>query len=616
MQGQKILALCPRLPYPLLKGDQLRAYYFLRELSEEDNVEIFGLSDVDVDDSIRHKLKEISDFFDWEKLGKFSPKLRALFSLCTPIPAQVAYFFSPRLFWLIRKHLKKYGAPDAVLLFTVRTAGYLPLFKDIPVVLDHIDCLSGNAKKRAMAAKNPIVKLFWEVESYKLRRLERKIARKIWVQFATAKREAVGLAPTRVDVIPNGVDSKKFAPNQLPKRIDAVFTGNFGYSLNSEAALWFKKKVLPIVTSSNGDFKFYAVGAEPPKSLRQAADERHFFVTGFVDDMVEYLNSSKVFVAPIQHATGIQNKVLEAMSCGLAVVATPEASDAIKVGESPPLVTARNPKEFAKKIEELLSDEELAGRLGKDARKFVEERYSWRSQAKKVEQLVWKARKLHVEYRWEQKSGWVHPEGAWVEQGVWLKVENKIVAAIERAFALIALILLSPLLLILCACVFIEDGLPLIYSQHRVGKGGKLFKIYKLRTMRKDAEKSTGAVFCDEDDSRVLKLGRIFRRFHLDELFQIINIFKGDMSLVGPRPERPEFVDEYSDKVRSYRLRHSVRPGITGWAQVNYPYSASFEDALKKLGYDLFYVRHRNPFLTLKILLKTPLVALSGWGAR
>lgn len=616
MQGQKILALCPRLPYPLLKGDQLRAYYLLKELSEQNTIEIFGLSDADIDDSVRRNLGEVCAHFEGKKLGKFLPKLRALLSIFTPIPAQVAYFFSPKLYFLLRSHLRKTKKPDVVLLFTVRAAGYLSLFKDVPIVLDHIDCLSLNAQKRSNVSKNPLVKLFWKLESLKLKRLEKKISKRIWVQFATAKRDANALAPIKVDVIPNGVDSKKFAPAQMPKRIDAVFTGNFGYPPNSEAALWFKERVLPLVTSNNKDFKFYAVGAEPPKPLRQAADERHFFVTGFVNDMVEYLNSSKVFVAPIQNATGIQNKVLEAMSCGLPVIATPEAVDAIKFDENPPLVTARSSREFAQKIEELLSNSELADMLGKRARKFVEEKFSWRSQARKVEQLLWKARKLHTEYKWEKQSGWVHPECEWVKQQIWLKEENQILAIAERAFALVALILLSPLLLALCACVFIEDGFPLIYSQYRVGKRGKLFKIYKLRTMRKDAEKLTGAVFCSENDSRVLKLGRIFRKLHLDELFQIINIIKGDMSLIGPRPERPEFVSEYSDKIKSYWLRHLVKPGITGWAQVNYPYSASFEDAFKKLGYDLFYVRYRSPFLILKILFKTPLIAISGWGAR
>jgi len=616
VERQRVFVLCPRLPYPPLKGDQLRAYYFLKELCEGTDLEIFGLHEGLLSDETRSALNGVSISWRSVRLGRLWPKLRALFSLATPWPAQVAYFFSPRLAWTIHKHLKENGKPDVALLVTVRTAGYLFLFKDVPLVLDHIDSMSLNAEKRAKAAGNPIAKLFWRLESRKLRRIERRVGRRVRVQLATAKRDADALSPMRVEVVPNGVDLGKYEPREKEKQIDAVFTGNMSYPMNTEAAMWFSEKVLPLILSSDSDFTFYAVGAEPPRTLRQAADERHVFVTGYVDDVSEYLNQARVFVAPIRHATGIQNKVLEAMSCGMAVVATPEATEAIEVEENAPVLTALEPREFAERIATVLSDPELAEDLGRKARRFVEDHFSWRSQAEKVQRLLLKARKLHVEYKWELETGWSHPESEWLEGAELLREENSLVRVFEQVFAAVALVLLSPVLLALCLSVLVEDGWPPIYRQVRVGKGGKPFELLKLRTMRKDAEKASGAAFCDEDDPRVLRLGRVFRKLHLDELFQLINIAKGEMSLVGPRPERPEFVNGYREKIGSYDLRHAVRPGITGWAQVNYPYAASFEDAFKKLGYDLFYIRHRNLGLLLKILFRTPVVALTGWGAR
>lgn len=144
----------------------------------------------------------------------------------------------------------------------------------------------------------------------------------------------------------------------------------------------------------------------------------------------------------------------------------------------------------------------------------------------------------------------------------------------------------------------------LFYSQNRIGKNGKAFKIYKLRTMYKNAEKN-GAQYAQKHDSRVTKFGSFLRRTRIDEIPQFINILKGDMSLIGPRPERPVFVKELSQLYPFYETRHIVKPGLTGWAQVKGRYGSSHDYALEKLQYDLYYIKHRNVFLDLNILLKT-----------
>jgi lipopolysaccharide/colanic/teichoic acid biosynthesis glycosyltransferase len=151
---------------------------------------------------------------------------------------------------------------------------------------------------------------------------------------------------------------------------------------------------------------------------------------------------------------------------------------------------------------------------------------------------------------------------------------------------------------------------PLFYWQTRVGKAGQPFSLVKLRTMVPDAEQESGAVWATEGDDRVTAVGVVLRRARLDELPQFWNVLKGEMSLIGPRPERPEFVAALVREVPFYQARHAVRPGITGWAQVRYAYGSSVRDALVKLQYDLYYIKHQSFYLELSIMVKTAAVML------
>ena len=161
--------------------------------------------------------------------------------------------------------------------------------------------------------------------------------------------------------------------------------------------------------------------------------------------------------------------------------------------------------------------------------------------------------------------------------------------------------------------ILLDDGRPVFYTQKRIGKKGKGFKIFKYRTMRRDAEKQ-GVLFAVKNDDRITRVGKIFRKTRIDELPQVINVLKGDMSFIGPRPERPEFVDELEQMMPFYATRHLTKPGVTGWAQINYDYAASLEENLKKLQYDLYYIKNRSLPLDLKIALKTLGIILSRKG--
>jgi sugar transferase (PEP-CTERM system associated) len=192
---------------------------------------------------------------------------------------------------------------------------------------------------------------------------------------------------------------------------------------------------------------------------------------------------------------------------------------------------------------------------------------------------------------------------------IWLKRLLDIVVAI------VLLILTLPVML--CAAVLIKltSKGPILYNHDRVGLGGRSFTIWKFRSMRTDAEKD-GIRWAAANDDRVTPFGRIMRKARIDELPQLINVLKGDMSMVGPRPERPHFVRKLKHEIPFYDLRHTMRPGLSGWAQVRYQYGASVEDAHEKLRYDLYYVKNYSLFLDLTILLETTKVVLFGSGAR
>ncbi len=180
----------------------------------------------------------------------------------------------------------------------------------------------------------------------------------------------------------------------------------------------------------------------------------------------------------------------------------------------------------------------------------------------------------------------------------------------------ILLLLTLPVILITALLIWLESGSPVLYRQERVGEYGRVFNMLKFRSMRQDAEHDGVPQWAKKQDGRVTRVGKIIRQLRIDELPQVFNVFKGDMSFVGPRPERPYFVEDLTKKISYYPSRHTVRPGITGWAQIRYPYGATVEDALQKLQYDLYYVKNHTLFLDLIILLQTMQVILFGKGAR
>jgi sugar transferase (PEP-CTERM system associated) len=210
------------------------------------------------------------------------------------------------------------------------------------------------------------------------------------------------------------------------------------------------------------------------------------------------------------------------------------------------------------------------------------------------------------------KGSWlIYGEG--FRQNWWRTFEKRLIDVVA-SLALLAVFL--PVMVVTAIAIAFESGSPIFYRQERVGRGGKRFVIWKFRSMRLDAEADGKARWAEAGDPRCTRVGRLIRKTRIDELPQLFNVLMGDLSLVGPRPERPEFVAGLAQEIPFYNARHSVKPGVTGWALVRYAYGASSYDAKKKLEYDLYYVKNHTLLLDVLILIETVRVVLRGEGAR
>jgi len=190
---------------------------------------------------------------------------------------------------------------------------------------------------------------------------------------------------------------------------------------------------------------------------------------------------------------------------------------------------------------------------------------------------------------------------------------RRVVSLIASCILLLAVL---PFLPLIALAIKLDSAGPVFYQQERVGRFGKPFSVFKFRTMRSDAEATTGPTWADETDPRITRVGRWLRRTRVDEIPQLWNVFRGEMGFVGPRPERPEFVEWLIREIPYFNFRHMIRPGITGWAQVCYQYGASLEEAKEKLKYDLYYTKNMSLGLDLVIILRSIKIVLFGYGAR
>ena len=621
----RILFITARLPIPNTKGDALRTHYFIRDLSAEHEVDVISFVQ---DEEERNSVDALSPYCRSVRTI-YLPRLWSLFKMLLGIfsfqPFQVIYYSSMRMQLAIRKAMRA-GRYDVVHVCPVRMMSYHGSFKGVPLVVDLVDSLSLNMKRRAYREKNGLKKLLFHFESWKMARYEAWVTQRYDHGAITSDVDRRSIRGNHIDVIRNGVDTQRFRPDgdaTRSKDIDTIFTGNMNYFPNADAAANLAREIMPEIERRKEGVNLYLVGANPGRNVVELGDDSQTFVTGFVKDMCVYLNRSKVFVAPLSVGSGIQNKILEAMACGVPVVSSNRGNAGIGAQDGHEILLAERPEEFAEKVCRLLEDDDFREEIGRSARRFVAERFGWSAQASRLVNTYKKAINLHEMKEFEQSTGRVPiyfydraPETVVAEEVLDRRRTGLLTRLFDVTIALAGIVLSSPLWLLAAIAVKATDRGPVFFRQQRVGKNDRPFDLLKFRTMIVDAEAGGKPQFCREGDCRITSVGRFMRRSRIDELPQFLNVLRGDMSFIGPRPERPEFVHDFSKAIPLYSKRHAVKPGLTGWAQVKFSYTTTAEDTARKLQYDLYYIKNRSVMMNLSILLQTVSVVVTGKGAR
>lgn len=384
---RKIFIILSRIPYPLEKGDKLRAFYQIRELSKQHDLIIAAISDINPHPQAEEVLKQFSDavyFFRIHKKDIIQRLGQAVFS---SKPFQVAYFHHKRIQQAIERLVIEHQ-PDHIFCQLIRAADYVKHL-GIDKTIDYQDVFSAGLQRRIKISPWYLKPLL-SAEYKRVSRYEAAV-------FDLFDKKTIISSPDRdliqhprrkeIVVIPNGVDTDFFKPCQSAKEYDVVFTGNMAYPPNVNGAEYLARQIMPVVWAKMPQASLVIAGANPTARVRALASAR-VIVTGWVDDIRDHYAKSRVFVAPMQIGTGLQNKVLEAMAMQLPCISSPLANDALNAKEGEEILIGRNAADYAQHVLSLLSDAAYCRELGQRGYQFVLEHYNWESTTAKLAKLI------------------------------------------------------------------------------------------------------------------------------------------------------------------------------------------------------------------------------------
>ena len=389
----RILYLCHRIPYPPNKGEKIRAFHQIKALAARHEVDVFTLADDPGDLAHRDKLAQYCRRLTVTRVHPRLARLKALPFLLTGTPMTLPYFHSPELAAAVRNALRteKY---DRIVVYCSAMAQYVEAAGTVPVVMDFVDVDSEKWIQYAGFSRFPLSAVYRR-EGRCLREYERKAAEKAEGVVVSTEREAELLrqiAPAaRIRAIPNGVDTAYFDPAAVPcgrTSPGVVFTGDMGYFPNQDAAVFFARKVLPLIRHSLPETRFCIVGRNPNQEVLKLKEIEGVEVTGFVPDVRTYLAQAHVAVAPFSMAAGIQNKILEAMAFELPVVTTPRAAQGLIPAVAEVVEIGATAGELAARVTGLLRQPERAHSTGVKGRQRVAEHYSWKRFAESMSGLL------------------------------------------------------------------------------------------------------------------------------------------------------------------------------------------------------------------------------------
>jgi len=382
-----ILFLAPYVPSRI----RVRPYQLIKELARNHSITVVALGEAGSTPAAgAEELSRLVDAMMVVPHSGWRGMLNSLMALPSREPMCAAYCRSGKMRAAVRDAIHR-GGFDLVHVEHLRACHAAPFEAGLPMVFDSVDCLTGLFSQMARAKRNPISRLVMLEEAWKLRRYEPRMLGRFGRVVITSDAEREVLlrlgGSLQVDTVPNGVDTDYFFPSgaaKVPRRI--IFSGKMSYSPNAQAAQWFAEEVFPAIRSKWDDAEFIIAGSGPPPSIRKLADNPGIRVTGYVDDLRPYLDSSVVAVAPMITAVGVQNKVLEAMAMALPVVASPLAVRAIGAG-TPGLIEAESRDEVLERVVHLLDSPSSALEAGRSGRQVVVRDYSWQATARILERI-------------------------------------------------------------------------------------------------------------------------------------------------------------------------------------------------------------------------------------
>jgi len=383
----KIFVLLSRFPYPLEKGDKLRAYNQIKQLSKNHEIHLYALSDIDIEEKYRSALDRYCQSVTVMRMKKPEIALNIIKAFFYGNPLQTGYFYNGKAQKEIDALINKIK-PDHIYCQLIRVAEYVKN-KNIPKTIDYQDVFSKGVERRLHSAPF-YLKVILKSEYKRLLKYENEV-------FDLFDNKTIISIPDR-DLIPhndkdkiavviNGVDTDFFKPIKMKKEYDLVFTGNMGYPPNVNASLYLAKEILPLVRKLKPEITLTLAGASPHADVR-ALESKNIQVTGWVEDIREYYAKARIFIAPMQIGTGLQNKLLEAMAMKIPSITSPLANSALEAKPEKEILIGNNPEEFANHIVRLLENKEFADNLAEQGYKFVHDNYNWESATKKLEEII------------------------------------------------------------------------------------------------------------------------------------------------------------------------------------------------------------------------------------
>ena len=383
----KIFVLLSRFPYPLDKGDKLRAYYQIKELSAFHEIHLCCLDDTNIPSEYLKQLESFCKSVTVIKLRKWQIAINLFTGLFSSLPFQVWYFYQGHAHRKIKQQIKNIQ-PDHIYCQLLRTTEYVKHEHAIPKTLDYMDTFSKGMERRIEHGgwKKPFIK----AEFQRLKKYENLIFEYFENKTIISKQDQEFIFhPNRakIAVIPNGIDLSKFTPLEIDKQYDLVFVGNMRYAPNVESALFIVNEILPILLKEKPDIRILLSGASPAKAVLELAS-KHVTVTGWIDDIRESYAKGRIFFAPLNIGTGLQNKLLEAMAMGIPCITSSLANNALNASDKKEILIGSTPEEYKRLILNLLSDPEKSNSIAAAGKKYVENTFNWTGSTQKLIQLI------------------------------------------------------------------------------------------------------------------------------------------------------------------------------------------------------------------------------------